>query len=97
MSDTYCVSLELSETELYNLKSFITDEEIVRADIYYRYLTLEKVVKAIFSVKEQRESSERVRNSGIRCKCGHLENFHSVLGDKICTAESCPCMSWNRV
>ena len=52
MKNKLTITLELTDLELSNLKSFIEFDESKETDIYYRYETLEKVVKAIFTAKE---------------------------------------------
>lgn len=94
MKKTYNVVLELSDTEFNNLQSFVEFNKAEEVDIYYRYATLEKVVKAIFSAREYEQLKLKVHGSTDRCKCGHSNEYHSLLGDRVCSRESCACLKY---
>ena len=93
----YNISIELSDLELQNLQSFISFDLFKEIDIYYRYDTLEKLLKAIFDAKEYEVQKQKIKYSEYRCKCGHKEDFHSLMGERLCTFISCDCMIFNKV
>lgn len=90
------VALELSDKDLKHLQSLIDYSVVDDNDMYSRFEVLEKVVKAIFTAKEYEEQKLKIKHSNNRCICGHEENYHSLLGERVCTSESCYCMSFNK-
>ncbi len=97
MTESYNINIELTEEELLNLKSFLDDEDITKVDIFMRYLTLERLIKAVMTERDNKERIKRIRDPRVKCKCGHGDDWHSPLGDRVCCRCDCGCLTFKSV